>query len=151
MPRPSNQPPSKPFGYTEHVDFETRRIIAGEEVTVDGHTFLVQAFDYESAGLIQPPHLGGKQDAFSIVGRVGLKLEHAPWRGCPALDADKPSRVVPVPCEAFDALVRIAQYVSLGRSAVDHQPDSAPYPDSTARRALGALDGAGLLPIGESE
>lgn len=48
---------------------------------------------------------------------------------------------VPVPWHAFDKLLRVAQYVSIGRSAVDVR-----YPDSTARFALGALDDAGLLP-----
>lgn len=46
-----------------------------------------------------------------------------------------------VPPDAFDRLVRVAAYVSIGRSAVDHN-----YPDATARYALGALDDAGLLP-----
>ena len=52
--------------------------------------------------------------------------------------------LIQVPRDAFDALVRVAEYVSYGRSAVGHQPDSAPYPDTLARRALGALDDAGL-------
>jgi hypothetical protein len=39
----------------------------------------------------------------------------------------------------------VARYVSLGRRAVDHQPDGTPYPDAKARRALGVLDDAGLL------
>ena len=52
---------------------------------------------------------------------------------------------VAVPREAFDALVQVAEYVSYGRRAVDHQPDGAPYPDAAARRALGVLDDAGLL------
>jgi hypothetical protein len=54
-----------------------------------------------------------------------------------------PANIVQVPREAFDALVRVAEYVSYGR-AVDHQPDGAPYPDALARQALGALDDAGL-------
>lgn len=59
------------------------------------------------------------------------------------------SGYVAVPREAFDALVQVAQYVSLGRRAVDHQPDGQPYPDAAARRALGMLDDAGLLPTTE--
>lgn len=59
------------------------------------------------------------------------------------------SGYVAVPREAFDALVQVARYASLGRRAVDHQPDSAPYPDAAARRALGMLDDAGLLPTTE--
>jgi hypothetical protein len=58
------------------------------------------------------------------------------------------SGYVAVPREAFDVLVQVARYVSLGRRAVDHQPDGKPYPDAAARRALGALDDAGLLPAG---
>ena len=54
------------------------------------------------------------------------------------------SGYVAVPREAFDALVQVAEYVSYGRRAVDHQPDGAPYPDAAARRALGALGDAGL-------
>jgi hypothetical protein len=56
---------------------------------------------------------------------------------------------VAIPRGAFDALVQVATYVSLGRRAVDHQPDSTPYPDAAARRALGLLDDAGLLPTTE--
>lgn len=59
------------------------------------------------------------------------------------------SGYVAVPREAFDALVQVATYVSLGRRAVDHQPGGAPYPDAAARRALGMLDDAGLLPATE--
>lgn len=52
-----------------------------------------------------------------------------------------------VPPDAFGQLVRVAAYVSRGRSAVDHT-----YPDGTARYALGALDDAGLLPrIGSAD
>ena len=59
------------------------------------------------------------------------------------------SGYVVVPREAFDALVQVATYVSLGRRAVDHQPDGQSYPDAAARRALGMLDDAGLLPATE--
>ena len=52
--------------------------------------------------------------------------------------------MVSVPRDALARLVAVARYVSLGRDAVGHQPDGAPYPDSLARRALGALDGAGI-------
>lgn len=45
----------------------------------------------------------------------------------------------------FD-LIAVARYVSLGRGAVGHQPDGSGYPDALARRALGALHDAGLLP-----
>lgn len=51
---------------------------------------------------------------------------------------------VVVPREAFDGLVKVAEYVSLGRHAVDRRSDGAPYPDAAARRALGALGDAGL-------
>lgn len=56
---------------------------------------------------------------------------------------------VPVPLGAFDRLVRVAMWVSRGRSMA-HVPDPSPligarYPDTAARKALGALDDAGLL------
>ncbi|MFE7535175.1 hypothetical protein ACFU67_12995 [Streptomyces rhizosphaericola] len=54
---------------------------------------------------------------------------------------------VPVPPGAFDRLVRVAMWVSRGRSMA-HTPDpqiSGSYPDTAARFALGALDDAGLL------
>ncbi|NUV65636.1 hypothetical protein G6W57_00710 [Streptomyces sp. CAI-121] len=56
---------------------------------------------------------------------------------------------VPVPPEAFDRLVRVAMWVSRGQSMA-HTPDpssviGARYPDTAARKALGALDDAGLL------
>ncbi len=56
-----------------------------------------------------------------------------------------------VPADALADLVKVAQYVSRGRRAVDHQPDGTPYPDAVARRALGALDEAGLLPESRRE
>lgn len=148
---PDTTAPSTPFGYTDHVHFETRRIIAGEPVTIDGHTFLVQSIVTDSSGYIRSPHLGGKQDAFGIVGRVTLKLEHAPWRRCPAVDDAPPadvSALVEIPRGAYEDLVRVAEYVSIGRTGVNHQPDGSPYPDRAARRALGSLDAAGLLPTG---
>ncbi|MFJ3278488.1 hypothetical protein [Streptomyces halstedii] len=57
--------------------------------------------------------------------------------------------VVRVPLEAFDRLVRVAMWVSRGQ-AMAHIPDPSPligarYPDAAARKALGALDDAGLL------
>lgn len=48
---------------------------------------------------------------------------------------------VPVPRDALAKLVAVAQHVSLGARAAFVQP----YPDATARFALGALDDAGLL------
>lgn len=51
--------------------------------------------------------------------------------------------VVAVPREVLAGLVRVAQHVSAGKSAAFSQ--DRPYPDATARFALGALDEAGLL------
>lgn len=50
---------------------------------------------------------------------------------------------VPVPAETFAELVKVATHVSIGRGYAFH--GESPYPDATARRALGALDDAGLL------
>lgn len=44
-----------------------------------------------------------------------------------------------VPDEAFQRLVNVAEYVSMGRSYVGVKP----YPDATARFALGALSETG--------
>ncbi|MEV5619370.1 hypothetical protein [Streptomyces bacillaris] len=68
------------------------------------------------------------------------------------MDAVRPAEgarqaTVPVPPGAFDRLVRVAMWVSRGRSMA-HTPDpqiSSSYPDTAARYALGALDDAGLL------
>lgn len=57
------------------------------------------------------------------------------------------SETIAVPRAAFDALTKVAEYVSLGRRAVDHQPDGAPYPDAAARRALGILGDTGLRQV----
>lgn len=62
---------------------------------------------------------------------------------------DTTPSLVPVPVETFDQLVRVAMWVSRGRSMA-FTPDPDPrlgsvYPDATARHALGALDDAGLL------
>jgi hypothetical protein len=54
--------------------------------------------------------------------------------------ADPPTHIT-IPRDAFDQLVTVARHVSLGRGAAD----LTPYPDAAARRALGALDDAGLL------
>lgn len=43
--------------------------------------------------------------------------------------------LVVVPLEAYDRLVKVAAYVSRGRGFVGVEP----YPDATARMALGAL------------
>lgn len=53
-----------------------------------------------------------------------------------------------IPLSAWDALITVAKWVSRGKSfALDADPDIAPrYPDASARRALGALHEAGLLP-----
>lgn len=53
-----------------------------------------------------------------------------------------PADTIAVPLAAFDQLVKVAAHVSLGKSAAFNQ---GPYPDSTARVALGALDNAGLM------
>lgn len=53
-----------------------------------------------------------------------------------ALAADS---IVAVPRRLLEQLREIAAYVSLGRRAVDHQPDGAPYPDAQARFALAEL------------
>ncbi|RBL80550.1 hypothetical protein DDE05_50525 [Streptomyces cavourensis] len=61
------------------------------------------------------------------------------------LNAAPASDTVPVPPGAFDRLVRVAMWVSRGRSMA-HTPDpqiSGSYPDTAARFALGALDDAG--------
>lgn len=58
--------------------------------------------------------------------------------------ADNPGqdRTVTLPLAAFDGLVKVAVHVSYGRRAAF---SVGPYPDSTARVALGALDDVGLL------
>ncbi|MCQ1575363.1 hypothetical protein [Streptomyces parvus] len=65
------------------------------------------------------------------------------------LDVSATPDAVPVPQETFDRLVRVAMWVSRGQSMA-HTPDPSPvvgarYPDTAARKALGALDDAGLL------
>jgi hypothetical protein len=70
---------------------------------------------------------------------------HGHWDvTCGSPLAHKVTTDVTVPKEAFDALVTVAAHVSAGHGAA-HLPGQ-PYPDATARRALGALDDAGLLP-----
>lgn len=65
--------------------------------------------------------------------RVGTKAE-----GCDEAQA------VSIPAALYADLVAIAAHVSAGRSAAFVQ--ERPYPDALARRTLGALDDAGLLP-----
>lgn len=57
---------------------------------------------------------------------------------------DGQAELVSVPRPVLNDLIKVAAYVSIGRRGVDHQPDGAPYPDSTARFALGALTELGL-------
>lgn len=73
-----------------------------------------------------------------VIGTARIHLDVAPT----------PDTVL-VPQEAFDRLVRVAMWVSRGQSMA-HTPDPSPvvgarYPDAAARKALGALDDAGLL------
>jgi hypothetical protein len=51
---------------------------------------------------------------------------------------------VPVPTAVLADLVKVAAHVSVGKSFA-FVGQGRPYPDATARRALGALDDAGLL------
>lgn len=130
-----------------HLDFASRSVLAGHPVTIDGHTFLINGMDHKSWGNVASPHPGGTDDSFGIANEITLRLQHAPWRGCPAVEPEA-SPYVQVPRDAFDALVKVAEYVSYGRSAVGYQPDGAPYPDALARRALGALGDHGLHKVG---
>lgn len=59
------------------------------------------------------------------------------------------SQMVVVPSALYADLIAIAAHVSAGRSAAFVQ--QRPYPDALARRTLGALDDAGLLPDRHSE
>jgi hypothetical protein len=52
-----------------------------------------------------------------------------------------PELPIPVPARTLEALVQVAAYVSSGAG----YRQTAPYPDATARRALGELDDLGLL------
>lgn len=61
---------------------------------------------------------------------------------CGTVGADEPDTVT-IPMPVFDQLVKVAAHVSLGRSAAFTQ--DRPYPDATARYALGALHEAGHL------
>lgn len=69
--------------------------------------------------------------------------------GCSGEPTAVPAPTVEVPLEAFRRLVKVAMWVSRGRSFA-YTPDpnlGAAYPDATARFALGALHDAGLLPL----
>lgn len=57
------------------------------------------------------------------------------------IQAETAADGVYVSWETLDLLVNVARYVSTGRSFVDVEP----YPDATARRALGALSDEGAL------
>lgn len=54
-----------------------------------------------------------------------------------------PAPTVTIPLAAFDRLVKVAMHVSVGKSFAFSQ--GRPYPDATARYALGALDEQHLL------
>jgi hypothetical protein len=60
-------------------------------------------------------------------------------------DASAPemATTVVVPATVLADLVRVAVHVSVGKSFAFVQ--DSPYPDAIARRALGALEDAGLL------
>lgn len=130
-----------------HHDIDLTGLTAGNFVTLNGHWYGLEKADCTTHAFFHPetPTANGPTS-------LELKLVHCPWLGCPAVDPADPVEVSAlvdaVPRGAFEDLIRVAEYVSCGRSAVGHQPDGAAYPDATARRALGALDAAGLLPIG---
>ena len=61
--------------------------------------------------------------------------------------ADQPT--VQIPASAFARLVKVAMHVSAGRSFAF--AGQGPYPDATARRALGELAELGLIPVAVRE
>jgi transcriptional regulator with XRE-family HTH domain len=79
-------------------------------------------------------------------GSVEAILDGNEPRALPTGESAHPaeSSSVAVPSTVYFDLVAIAAHVSAGRSAAFVQ--RLPYPDALARRTLGALDDAGLLP-----
>lgn len=69
-----------------------------------------------------------------LVAELRCRLD-AQVRRAERAEAKRDHDGVHIPGEAFDLLVEVARYVSAGRRFVDVEP----YPDATARRALGAL------------
>lgn len=70
----------------------------------------------------------GKAEAMATRHRTHIRREAARLNTLPV-------ETVTIPREAYEQLVRVAAYVSRGRRFVGVEP----YPDATARRALGAL------------
>lgn len=93
-------------------------------------------YRYQSCALAPPP-----EPTVSI-----LRVEDGP-------DGERHIATRSIPLTAWEALVKVAMWVSRGRSfALDADPDIYPtYPDAAARRALGALHDAGLLPMGSDQ
>lgn len=91
---------------------------------------------------MSPRRNGGLEAADVSASAVG------PLPGVLARPVFDTAATVEVPVEALRLLVRVAQYVSLGRRAVDRQPDGAPYPDADARFGLGALPDCLLEQLG---
>lgn len=89
----------------------------------------------------------GMSDAEWIHTHGGTTNTRIEWLD-PGFESDKPDTVT-IPLLAFSALVKVAQYVSVGKSLVGSQGKS--YPDAKARRALGYLDDVGLLPTTRRE
>jgi len=93
-------------------------------------------YRYQSCALAPPP-----EPTVSI-----LRVEDGP-------DGERHIATRSIPLTAWEALVKVAMWVSRGRSfALDADPDIYPtYPDAAARRALGALHDSGLLPMGSDQ
>ncbi|MEU0979006.1 hypothetical protein ABZ488_07285 [Streptomyces griseus] len=120
-----------------HSLADVRRMTDGQFRAVPGigHTSLATI---RRAFPAQSPEESQRQPAVVATARIDLDV-------VPACDT------VLVPQEAFDRLVRVAMWVSRGQSMA-HTPDPSPvvgarYPDTAARKALGALDDAGLLDV----
>lgn len=84
---PGRMPAKRP-GYTPHVVIDLEQgLVAGSAVLVNGHKFFVQRANFDTHGeLVHTVH--GVESVTRTVGEIELRLVHADWAGCPAVEPE---------------------------------------------------------------
>lgn len=133
MTRPLRSAEPRP-GWVDHIEFETRSLLTGGEVLIDGHVFLVQKMNALSSGCIHPPRGPGAQDVSAAAGQMELALVHAPWRGSPAAEPQ------PI-ADLSDACLRVERFHAgtEERVRITHLPTGVVAQASTYEAAMAQL------------
>lgn len=77
--------PADPRLWTAHEHIDVTRITAGRQILLSGHKFWVADMTFRTTGWATG-HPRPGHDCMADIGQVDLKLTHAQWKGCPAVD-----------------------------------------------------------------